>query len=40
MNETGVMILLGVIISAGALFGVGCVMLGLLGELQQRWTKR
>ena len=40
MSETVVMILLGIVISGLTLFGVGCVILGLLGELRQNWTKR
>jgi hypothetical protein len=32
-----VLIFLGIIMAAVALFGVGCVMLGLLGDLQKRW---
>ncbi len=40
MSETVVMVLIGIVFTGVALFGVGCVILGLLGELRQNWTKR
>ena len=39
-SENVVVILIGIVISGVALFGVGCFILGLLGELRQNWTKR
>ena len=38
--ENVVVILIGIVISGIVLFGVGCFVLGLLGELRQNWTKR
>ena len=40
MSETVVMILIGIVISGVALFAIGCVILGLLGELRQNRAKR
>jgi len=40
VSETVVMILVGIVISGAALVGVGCVILGLLGELRQNWTTK
>lgn len=40
MSEAVAMILVGILFTGVALFGIGCVILGLLGELRQNWTKR
>ena len=37
MSATDVVLL--VILAASGLFGLGCTMLGLLGELRQNWPK-
>jgi hypothetical protein len=33
-------LLLGIVMAALALCGIGCVILGLLGEFRQNWTRR